>query len=202
MGQRSARARAARGQADPALRRLLGVPLVSRDGARIVRGSRGRGGDERPLRERQGRSRGAPGHRPDLPGGACATHAPLGRLAPDDVPHAGRRAVLRRHLFPEGRALWAAGVHRPPAARRGGVPRPARRDRGAERPVDRGAREPGARACRRGRRPSGAAGVGTASGARRARAELRSGARRLRRGAQVPASDGPRVLPARARADR
>ena len=41
-----ARARA-RGQADPAVDRLLRVPLVPRDGARVVRGSRRRGGDER-----------------------------------------------------------------------------------------------------------------------------------------------------------
>ena len=41
-----ARARG-RGQADPALGRLLGLPLVPRDGARVVRGRRRRRGDER-----------------------------------------------------------------------------------------------------------------------------------------------------------
>ena len=35
------------GQADPAVDRLFGVPLVPRDGARVVRGPGGRGGDER-----------------------------------------------------------------------------------------------------------------------------------------------------------
>jgi hypothetical protein len=39
-------ARRARGQADPAVDRLLGVPLVPRDGARVVRGPASRG-DER-----------------------------------------------------------------------------------------------------------------------------------------------------------
>ena len=37
----------ARGQAAARLDRLLGLPLVPRDGARVVRGRRGRGGDER-----------------------------------------------------------------------------------------------------------------------------------------------------------
>ena len=46
-----ARARA-RGQADAALRRLLGLPLVPRDGARVVRERRDRGAHEPPLRQR------------------------------------------------------------------------------------------------------------------------------------------------------
>ena len=54
-----AAARAA-GQADPAVGRLLGVPLVPRDGARVVRGRGDRAAHERPVREHQGRSRGAP----------------------------------------------------------------------------------------------------------------------------------------------
>ena len=48
------------------------------------------------LRQHQGRSRGASRPRPDLPDGARAADAALGRLAAHDVPHAGRRAVLRR----------------------------------------------------------------------------------------------------------
>ena len=61
-----AKARAER-QADPAVDRLFGLPLVPRDGARIVRGPRDRGADERAVREHQGRSRGAPRPRPHLP---------------------------------------------------------------------------------------------------------------------------------------
>ena len=53
-------ARARGGQAGPALDRLRGLPLVPRDGARVVRGPRDRRGDERALRQRQGRPRGAP----------------------------------------------------------------------------------------------------------------------------------------------
>ena len=45
------------------LGRLQRLPLVSRDGARVVRGPGHRGGDERALRQREGRSRGAPRRR-------------------------------------------------------------------------------------------------------------------------------------------
>ena len=51
-----------------ALGRLLGVPLVPRDGPRVVRGRRGRGGDERRVRQRQGRPRGATRRRRHLHG--------------------------------------------------------------------------------------------------------------------------------------
>src|SRR5581483_8050147 len=50
--------RHSRGQAHPAVDRVLGVPLVPRDGARVVRGSRHGQGDERPLRVRESRPRG------------------------------------------------------------------------------------------------------------------------------------------------
>src|SRR3954453_14782733 len=43
----------------PAERRLQRVPLVPRDGARVVRGRRHRRADERALRVHQGRPRGA-----------------------------------------------------------------------------------------------------------------------------------------------
>ena len=105
----AARARSDRGQADPAVGRLLGLSLVSRDGARVVRGRARPRADERALRQRQGRSRGDARRRSDLPAGAAAPGRAW-RLAADDVPHARRRAVLRRHLFPAAR--------RPRAARR------------------------------------------------------------------------------------
>ena len=44
------------------------------------------------LRQHQGRPRGAARPRPDLPDRARAAHAPLRRLAADDVPDAGRRS--------------------------------------------------------------------------------------------------------------
>src|SRR5215831_5269522 len=55
VGRRGAGEGAGGGQADPALGRLRGLPLVPRDGARVVRGPGDRGGDERALREREGR---------------------------------------------------------------------------------------------------------------------------------------------------
>ena len=67
-------------------------------------------GDERRLRQHQGRSRGAARPRPDLPDRARAPDAAQRRLAADDVPDARRRAVLRRHLFPQARAARAARV--------------------------------------------------------------------------------------------
>ena len=69
--------------------------------------------------------------RPDLDQIYQTAHALLTRrarrLAADDVPHARRRAVLRRHLFPEGGALRPARLPRSAAARRGGVSRAGRR---------------------------------------------------------------------------
>ena len=60
-----------------------------------------RGGDERAVRQHQGRPRGAAGHRPDLHERA-ASAGRAGRLAADHVSDAGRRAGVGRHLFSEG----------------------------------------------------------------------------------------------------
>ena len=83
-----ARARG-RGQADPALDRLRRLPLVPRDGARVVRGRGDRRADERALRQRQGRPRGAARPRRALHGGRRRADRPR-RLADDRLPHAGR----------------------------------------------------------------------------------------------------------------
>ena len=93
-------------QADPALGRLCRLPLVPCDGARELRGRGDRGGDERAVRQHQGRSRGAPRHRSDLHVGAASARRAR-RLAADHVPHAGRRAVLGRHLFPQDQRATA-----------------------------------------------------------------------------------------------
>ena len=83
------------------LGRLRGLPLVSRDGPRVVRGPRRRRADQRRLRRDQGGPRGAARRRRRLhdrhPGDDRA-----GRLADDRLRHARRRAVLLRHLLPEG----------------------------------------------------------------------------------------------------
>ncbi len=99
-------------QTRAAVRGLLGLPLVPRDGARVLRGRGHRPGDERAVREHQGGSRRAAGHRQDLPVRAPGAHAARRRLAADHVPDARRpEALLRRHVFPEHRALRHAGVH-------------------------------------------------------------------------------------------
>ena len=88
------------------------------DGARELRGCGGRRGDESPVRQHQGRPRGAARPRPDLPERAPDARAAHRRLAADDVSLARRHAVLRRHLLSEGAALRHAGVCRSLRARR------------------------------------------------------------------------------------
>ena len=67
---------------------------------------------ERAVREHQGGSRRAAGHRPHLPVRAPGAHAARRRLAAHDVPDARRSAaVLRRHVFPRQGALRHAGLH-------------------------------------------------------------------------------------------
>ena len=61
--------------------------------------ARDRRADERALRLHQGRPRGAPRRRRDLHGRRPGDDRPR-RLADERVPHARRRAVLRRHLLP------------------------------------------------------------------------------------------------------
>ncbi len=95
---RAARARRAAARLD----RLLGLSLVPRDGARVLRG-RGDGiGDERGLRMRQGRSRGASGRRRALHGGGTGDDRTR-RLAAERLPHPRAAPVLRRHLLSPGR---------------------------------------------------------------------------------------------------
>ena len=81
------------------------VPLVPRDGARVLRGRRDRGADERALRVRQGRPRGAPGRRRHL----------HGRRAGDDRPR--RLAAERVHHRPTACRSTPAPTSRPSRAR-------------------------------------------------------------------------------------
>ena len=81
-------------------RRLLGLPLVPRDGPRVLRGRRGRRRDEPPVRQHQGRPRGAPRCRLDLHGRGAGDERPRW-LADDGLPDARRPSLLRRHLLPE-----------------------------------------------------------------------------------------------------
>src|SRR6267378_2272162 len=69
VGGGGAEPRARAGEAAAGVDRLLLLPLVSRDGARVLRGPGHGGADERGLRVREGRPRGAPGRRRALHGG-------------------------------------------------------------------------------------------------------------------------------------
>ncbi len=137
MGGGGARARPRRGPADPALDRLRRLPLVPRDGARVVRGRGDRRADERALRQRQGRPRGAARPGCGLHGGRRRALRPR-RLADDRLPHPRGRAVLRRHLLPT--CTPARPAELPPGADgdRRGVARPPRRRRALLRAARRG----------------------------------------------------------------
>ena len=188
-GARSRRARAAVGG-------LLVVPLVPRDGARIVRGPHHRGDDERRLRAGEGGPRGAPRRGRALHAGH-AQHDRSGRLAHDRVPHPRRRAVLGRHVLPARTTPRHAVVPAAARWRHRGMARAARRGDGAGGHARQGhsaaEHRGGARRTGRARRDRRGAG--------RVRRPVRPGERRVRRCAQVPAIGGAR-LPAASRVGR
>ena len=157
------------GPADPALGRLLGLPLVPRDGARVLRGPGDRRLHERALRQRQGRPRGAARRRRHLHGGGAGDERP-GRLADDRLPRPRRRPLLRRHLLP---------------ARRG--------PRHAELPDGDGSRGRRLRAQARGDRASGRRrrARGSARSARSSPAPSRRGGGLLEAGGRAPAASAP-----------
>ena len=178
-----------REQADPAQHRLRGVPLVPRDGARVVRGRGDRRADERAVRQHQGRSRGAAGPRRHLHAGRAGDDGPR-RLADDRVPHAGGRAVLRRHVLPAGRPPRDAVVHAHPHGRLGRV-----REQAGRRRAHRGERARDVRRARPSRR--GAPARSTRElldrAYRSARRAARRATRRLRGRAEVSADDVARL---------
>ena len=136
-GEEAFAAARARGQTCLPLRRLRHVPLVSRHGARVVRGPGRCRGAERALHLHQGGPRRAAGRGPGLHGVRAADDRQR-RMADERVDDARREAVLRRHVLSAGRTMGQARV-----------PRPAARDGAA---VARGARPRGA--CGRERRGS------------------------------------------------
>ena len=111
VGRRGVRARPRRGQAGAALGRVLVVPLVPRDGARVVRGPGRRRDDERPVREREGRPRGTTRRRRDLHAGRAGDDRRR-RVADDRVPRPRRPPVLRRHVLAQGRSPGHARASR------------------------------------------------------------------------------------------
>lgn len=184
-------------QTGAAQRRVLQLPLVSCDGARVLRGRGDRRLPQRPLRQHQGRPRGAARRRCRLYGGRAGRHR-AGWVADDRVSHAGRRALLLRYLF-SARAPARDAVL--PAGAGGGawcVDRPAGRGR-------RGGGEDRAGPRRAGdlvRRRAGARRGGAGGGAARADAGVRPATRRVRWGAEVPAVHGRGVPAAPSRPDR
>ena len=188
MGRGGARPCAGRGPADPALDRLLGLPLVPRDGARVVRGRSHGPAHERALRQREGRPRGTARPRLGLHGRGRHPDRPR-RLADDRLPHPRGRAVLRGDVLPAGTASRPAEL---PPGTRGGllrVPRPPRGHRALGPPAGR-RRPPLERAAALARAASACAARW--SGPRAGRA-VRSPVGRIRPRAEVPARLGARV---------
>ena len=123
-GEEALAARARARPADPALDRLLGLPLVPRDGARELRGPGDRRADERALRLDQGRPRGAPRPRRDLHAGRARADRAR-RLADDGVPDA--RRASRSTAAPTTRPSRAAACPRSATCSRAS-PRPTASD--------------------------------------------------------------------------
>jgi hypothetical protein len=128
-------------RAGPAVGRLLRLSLVSRDGARVVRGRADGLAYEPAPRFDQGRPRGTPRRRQRVYG-RYASDDRTGRLADDGLPDAGSRAVPVLHLYPAGPVPAARDRGRP------GVARGPGQGRGAGRPDHRGAGKPGSDAGR------------------------------------------------------
>ena len=136
-------------------RRLRRLPLVPRDGARVVRGRRRPRRHQRALRRDQGRPRGAPRRRRRLHGGDPGDDRPR-RLADDRVPRP--RTASRSTAAPTSRRPRARHAL-VPAAARGGRARPGasagRRSRRGRR-RDRRRASPGAALTVRRRGPPAA----------------------------------------------
>ena len=146
MGRSGAGAGPRGGPSAARLDRLLGVSLVPRDGARIVRRRIDRRAHERAVRVCQGRPRGASGHRRDLHGRLPGTHRPRG-MAAERLPHPRGCAVLRGYLLPARTPPRAAELADGARRRRRRLVDAARPDHSPGRAAGRGAqRERQARA--------------------------------------------------------
>ena len=188
LGCRGAGAGARRGPPDLPVGRLRRLPLVPRDGARVLRRCGHGGLPQRELREHQGGSRGAAGPRCDLHARRAGLDR-VRRMADDRLPDPRRSSLLWRHVLSECQASRAAVLPRRPGRGLGSVA-------GA--------------ACRRRARRDGSHVVARTDRAprRRGRAgrdrhprcgRVRAGVRLRRRGCgmgrpdEVPPADGPGV---------
>ena len=196
MGRGGVRAGEGGGQAGAAQRRVLGVPLVPRYGARVLRERRHRRDHERELREHQGRPGGAAGRGLDLHGRGAGDDGP-GRVADDGVHDAGRQAILRRHVLPARGPGRAAGVSQGARGHRVGVQEQPVAD-SADYGAAAGPHAPGVG----GNARRGAAHDGRDEpGVRASGGTVRRQARRLRAAAQVSAAHDVRVPAAAAPPD-
>ena len=189
VGARGPRPGQAPRPADLPEHRLRGLPLVSRDGTRVVRARADGALPQRPLRVDQGRPRGAARSRPGLHGRRPGDDRGR-RLADVGVPDARRPPVLRRDLLPRRAAARDALVPPGPRRRRARLARAARRGRGGRWPA-----RPGPGRSRRGSRPATTTRRPTLLDRATAghRGLVRRRERRLGPGAEVPAADDHRV---------
>ena len=133
VGRGGVRARARRGPRGARLDRLLRLPLVPRDGARVLRGRADRAAHERALRLHQGRPRGAPGRRRDLHGRGAGDdrRTAAGRSTPSSRPTASRSGPAptsrpsRARACPPGRRCWRRSARRGTSSARRSARRPA-----------------------------------------------------------------------------
>ena len=190
MGRRGVRPRARRGPPRPALGRLRGLPLVPRDGARVLRGRRDRRAHEPRLRPREGRPRGAARRGRPLHGRG-RRHDGTRRLADDRLPDARRAPLLRRDVLPARAQARDAELLAGAPGRLGGLQEPPPRPRAA-----------GRRSCRRhqaGERPGALGRAADERPPERSRAGasplLRPPRGRLRPGAEVPGRVDDRAPP-------
>ncbi len=195
MGRGGALPRPRRGPPAARLDRLLGLPLVPRDGAGVVRGPRHGRPHERQLRVREGGPGGAARRRRDLHGGVPVDDRG-GRLAAERLPHPRAGALPRRHLLPAGAAARHADLAAGARGGRGGLGHAARGHPRPQRGGGRGAQGSGpADPLERAASPA-------AARRRRGsdRRHLRPRVGRVRRRAQVPPAAGDRAAPPARRA--
>jgi len=186
LGAGGLRPREDREQACLPLYRVLDLPLVPRDGTRILREGERRRRAQPRLRLDQGGPRGASGRGRHLHGGRADDDGERG-LAPVALSDPGRKALLRRNLLPSRGPLRAARVRDAGRRDRGGVEdaAPRARELGGGPP-----RAPEGGRGRTGRREAGRTRDSRDRGALSSRA-VRRGTRRVWRRAEVPARDAP-----------
>ena len=146
-----------------------------------------------PVRQRQGRPRGAARRRRRLHGRRAGDDRAR-RLADDGVPDPRRRPVLRRHVLPEAQLPAADGGHRPTPGRNRARTRSPRTRRPARGHLPHGPAAARPTSCR--------APTTSTAPCRRWPPTFDARVGRLRRGAEVPVDDEPRPRAGRVPAHR